>query len=480
MAKDYFQDIVPPQNGAQNGTPRPARKLAVPQQQLPDPELDDFTDEEEVAIEPPAPERSIRNIPLPQSRSRGRAMPDAEQGAAPRTFAGQDRTAPTRARSSRGWIWILAGVLVVFVGTLAVVATRGTVVTVTPHSHLVTFDQTAQFTAYPANTAATGTLSYTIRTIELEEFAVVPAQGTQHVETKASGSLTLFNDYQATPVKLIKGTRFESPDGLIFRIPADVSIPGKTAAGPGKVDVTVQADQVGEKYNLAPTTRFTVPGLKGGPMYDKVYASSASAMSGGFAGEQPGVEPGALAAAVADIRTRIEQKAREALATTSEGFIAFPGLASVVYQDLPATTEAEGSVRIGQKAIISYAAFPADMFATVIAQSVSADVAGSRIVIKPGEGYGAAPVTSGTSTPTLNGTGPLPFALMGKALLVWTVDAAELQKALAGRDQAAFQTIITGFPSIEEAHARIEPFWKSTFPADSTQIGVTVKDVEIQ
>lgn len=157
MAKDYFQDIVPPQNGA----PRPARKLTVPQQQLPDPELDEFADDE-VSIEPPAPERSIRNITLPQSRSRGRSVPDSDPTAATRAF-GSER--PEKPRGSRSWIWILAAVLIIFVGTLGVVATRGTVITVTPHSHLVTFDQTAQFTAYPANTAATGTLSYTLKSI---------------------------------------------------------------------------------------------------------------------------------------------------------------------------------------------------------------------------------------------------------------------------------------------------------------------------
>lgn len=418
------------------------------------------------------PERSIRNIPVPQSRTRMRA--DAGVPSQRPSVSAPRMGAPSRSRS---WIWILAGLFVVFVGTLAVIASRGTVVTITPHSQLVTFDQTAQFTAYPAATAATGTLSYSIHTIELEDSAVVPAQGTQHVETKASGTITIYNEYSSSPVELLENTRFETPDGLIFRIPAKVSIPGKTTAGPGTLTVIVNADQSGDKYNVAPVSRFTVPGLKGGAMYDKVYASSQAAFTGGFVGEQPGIDQAALTTALADIRTRIETKARESLLSASSSMIAFPGLASIAYQELPSTPEADGTVRVHQKAVVTYAAFPADIFATVIAQSVSADVTGSRIAIKPGEGYGAVPVTSGTSTPTLSGTGPLPFAIMGKALLVWEVNVPELQKALAGRNEAAFPTIIESFPSIEEAHARIEPFWKSTFPSEPTQIGVTVKEV---
>lgn len=468
MAKDYFQDIVPPQSAS-----RSRKQIAPPPPPVPEPDLDEFTDEEEVGYEAPMPERSIRNIPVPQSRTRTRA----DAGVPPQRSS---ISAPRIPGRSRSWLWILAGIFVVFVGTLAVVASRGTVVTITPHSQLVTFDQTAQFTAYPAATAATGTLSYSIQTIEFEDSAVVPAQGTQHVETKASGAIMIYNDYSSSPVELLENTRFETPDGLIFRIPAKVSIPGKTAAGPGTLTVTVNADQPGDKYNIAPISRFTVPGLKGGAMYNKVYASSQAAFTGGFTGEQPGIDPAALATALADIRTRIETKARESLLSASSSTVAFPGLASIAYQELPSTPEADGTVRVHQKAIVTYAAFPADIFATVIAQSVSADVTGSRIVIKPGEGYGAVPVTSGTSTPTLSGTGPLPFAIMGKALLVWDINAPELQKALAGRSEAAFPTIIESFPSIETAHARIEPFWKNTFPSDSTQIRVNVKEVAFE
>ena len=91
---------------------------------------------------------------------------------------------------------------------------------------------------------------------------------------KASGSITVYNNYSTASVKLIKNTRFQTPAGLIFRVPADVVIPGKQGSTPGQVTVTVFADQVGQQYNIGPTPRLTVPGLQSNAaMYAQIYAN---------------------------------------------------------------------------------------------------------------------------------------------------------------------------------------------------------------
>ena len=68
------------------------------------------------------------------------------------------------------------------------------------------------------------------------------------------------------------------------------------------------------------------------------------------------------------------------------------------------------------------------------------------------------------------------FQLTGQAMLIWEVNASELAQALAGRDQSAFQTIVTGFPGIQSATARIEPFWSSAFPGDANRIRIKIAD----
>jgi len=119
--------------------------------------------------------------------------------------------------------------------------------------------------------------------------------------------------------------------------------------------------------------------------------------------------------------------------------------------------------------------FPADIFARVVAESVSADAEAAGITFKAAPDLVAHLTTAPESS--LSGT-PLDFTLEGGAQLVWNIDAPSLREALAGRDEAAFQTIVNGFPAIQEASARIEPFWKSSFPTEPSDIKVRVKEPE--
>jgi len=53
-----------------------------------------------------------------------------------------------------------------------------------------------------------------------------PATGKEKVEEKASGRLTIFNAFSSQPQVLIAGTRFQSPEGKIFRLTDRITIPG--------------------------------------------------------------------------------------------------------------------------------------------------------------------------------------------------------------------------------------------------------------
>lgn len=450
MAKDYFQDILPP-SGEQ--PPRPQSTPAAVPLSAP---------EESVPVSTQSGERSIRNITI----NTGRARP----------FGGHSGEMPPmlpprpKKKFSGMWLWMIAAVAILVLGGLTLFAFRKTTITVIPRSHSVTFDETSVFTAYPADTAATGTIGYTTQAFDEEDSALVPAQGTQHVETKASGSIIVVNEYSTASVKLVKNTRFQTPDGLIFRTPADIVIPGKKGSTAGTVNVTVVADAAGSQYNVGPVSRFTLPGLKGGAMYSSVYARSSTAMAGGEIGEEPATQPGAVEQAKADMRSRLEEKVRGNIKALSAASTAFFELASVTYQDLPNTSEQNG-VRLHEKAHAEVPVFQSPVFASVIAQSVSADVANAPVALVPGAGFGAKGAASSTSPLS----GPLSFALVGQAQLVWQVDVAQLAKDLAGHDQGAFQTVVAANPAIQEAHARIEPFWSTAFPKDPSSINVDIR-----
>lgn len=476
MAKDYFQDILPPQHGGRNGKPRsaslrrdpdvrPATTVEETVQNIPD--MDSDADEIEVPSEiaeasGAAPERSIRNISAPARRIRD-DMSDAPRYSPPM---------PKQRKSGRRWLWGIGFVFFAIAGVLLMIALRGTSVSVEPRVHTVVFDETSRFTAYPQTTAGAGMLTYTTQTVELTDSEAVESSGTEHAEEKASGTITVFNDFQTAPVRLIKNTRFETADGLIFRALSDIVVPGKSGTTPGQVSVTVVADEVGERYNIQ-STRLNVPGLKGGAEYDMVYAQVTTSFTGGFNGDRPAISEGALAGARTAVRGRLEQKIRESItALSKDGVTTFPELAQVTYTSLPTTTEEGAAAKVNEKVVALVPLLPSDAFALSVARTVSAEAEGAHIRLVGREDFGGL-LVSASSTP---GVDPILLQLTGQALLIWDVDAAELAQALAGRDQSAFQTIVTGFQGIQSATARIEPFWSSAFPEDADRIRIKIAD----
>jgi len=285
MTKDYFQDITPPD---ENMNERPEPPAPVPSD---DPSEEGNQIPIRVAASEPRGIRSITSSRSPRSRMGGDMRPDT-----PPTFPSLSGVPRVRRARSRWWMWGAAGLALIVVIALVLFAFRPTTVTVTPRSHTIVLTNATSFTAYPAASAASGTLAYTVQTADIEDSAVVPVSGTTTTAAaKASGSITVYNNYSASSVKLVKTTRFATPDGLIFRAPADVVIPGKSSSGPGSVQITVIADQTGSQYNIGPVAKFTVPGLQSNaPMYAGVYAKSSAPMTGGSSGVSgPGVDPAA-------------------------------------------------------------------------------------------------------------------------------------------------------------------------------------------
>lgn len=459
MAKDYFQDIVPPEGGEQ------PYKAGVP---LPHPPQA----HEEHVPEASAPDRSIRNINIaPRPRSPMADLRMVSPGAGP--MGARSRTG----KGGRSWLWILAGVSVLALAILALLFVfRKTTVTVLPQSQPVVFNQSTEFTAYPAQSLASNTLSYSVQSNDFEDSEVVPSGGIQHSETKAQGSITVVNNYSSASVKLIKNTRFASGSGLIFKAPAAIVIPGK-GSSPGKITVIVVADKAGAEYNIGPTARFTLPGLQSNAaMFTNVYAYSSASTTGGFSGDKPGVAQRDLAAAITKVRARLQDKAQAFASAQDSNTNTNTTLTFyIAYTDMPSTPEAGNTVRIHESAHVNVVSIPSDTFASAVAQTVAANVQTGSVKLVPAAGF-AINLKDASST---FGTEPITFNLSGRAQIVWIVDTQALAQALAGRGSAAFTTIVSNFPGVQSAHARIEPFWQNTFPTNPADIHITIEAPKI-
>lgn len=126
--------------------------------------------------------------------------------------------------------------------------------------------------AYPVEATVESTLTHT-------------ASGIENRGSNASGTLTVSN-VSGHDWPLMATTRFQTPEGIVFRLQADSTIPAGTVENPGRLDVLVVADEkdangaaVGERGNIGPT-RFFLPALLE-ESKDDLYAENSSPMTGG-------------------------------------------------------------------------------------------------------------------------------------------------------------------------------------------------------
>ena len=484
MAKDYFQDIIPHDESGQvqSTNTTGARTLRVvstddmsatqsnsinyPQTSVDPNHL--LEEEDSTALEPSAtpltPSRGIRSITM-----------------ASRTRPSQERTPVARIQRPSffrsGLFYTLLVITAIAILAFAYFATQPSVVIITPRSQSIQFNESSRIVAYPVVSAATNTLSYTVATNDFSDFTdVVQGSGAAvTVDAKASGSVTVYNNTSVGSVKLIKNTRFETSQGITFRSPGEIIVPGMHGTKPGSITVTVIADQPGAQYNIGPTARLTLPGLKSNKkMFSNVYAVSSVAMTGGSSANQAGLPDAQRTQTISDIRARLDQKIRTYVQSLRTDQIEIlDGTVQTTYQHVPDAAVVEGSVRISESAHVVVPMISTDLFATAVANAAAIDTHDSTFILTPGTFDGS--IASSTDS---IGNSPLYITLTGATRVVWRVDTARLAHALAGLNSVgtAFNDTITRFPSIQEAQAHIAPVWSHTFQSDTSKIQIIVSE----
>jgi hypothetical protein len=325
---------------------------------------------------------------------------------------------------------------------------------------------TGEFTA----TVAPSDLQFEVITVEKVATQSVSSESTINANDPAQGTITIYNE-QPTSQTLIKNTRFESPEGLIFRIHDSVTIPAGREGAPGTLNVMVYADAGGERYNIGPSD-FTVPGLSGSAAFDKVYAKSTTAFSGGFVGERPSVSRETKERVANTLRTALASDLEKGVAEQiPESYLSIPGASFTTYEDLPDAPAAGGDVEVKVRGVTQVVVFPNEQLAKAIAFKTLGTYSGQPIEI--------ADVSKLTLTPAILGQAPIgadtfAFTLNGDTSLVWKVDAARVSGAVAGKTRESAQVVLSGFPEVDKAVLILRPFWANSFPSDPEKITVTV------
>jgi hypothetical protein len=182
-------------------------------------------------------------------------------------------------------------VSVIILLTITYIALPGATITLIPKSNVLQVPVNVTLADLEANRAELDTHpmneipSYSL-TKKIQKVLTYQATGKEFKGENAQGTVTIVNtSNNAWP--LIPKTRFQTADGLVFRLQTSLSVPAAAdAKTPGKIDALVIADEfdvnnqvIGDRGNIAPT-QFFLPGLSG-ENQKKLSAQNVAAFTGG-------------------------------------------------------------------------------------------------------------------------------------------------------------------------------------------------------
>ncbi|MDE1874491.1 MAG: hypothetical protein KGI79_02960 [Patescibacteria group bacterium] len=368
----------------------------------------------------------------------------------------RNRRGSSRSRKYTVVYGVGALVALVALGFIVTAVFRGATVTVTPHT--LAFTANSDMSAKQDDTS--GGLPYQLIVASTTASETIPASGQKQVSTKASGVIVVYNNYSSTPQRLVANTRFQTPEGLIYRIDKPITVPGKSGSTPGSVEAIVYADQPGTNYNVG-LKDFTIPGFEGDPRYKDFYARSKTPLAGGFVGTQSVISESDRAKAVGDIQSRLATALlAQAQAQVSSSDILFDKAYTIDYQALPDQNSTASQTTIVEEGAIYATAFNTQQLSEALASSYVPGYKNEPIAV---QNMSALTFTPTAFHPDTNSS--ISFHLSGTSTFEWLFDAGALKNALAGKPRSQTQNILQNFPMIEKADISIRPFWTSTFPS---------------
>jgi len=373
----------------------------------------------------------------------------------------------------RWWLWALGIVLVLAVLVLVVsFVFAGASVEVTPRQENILLD--AQFKA--DREPVPGDLGFEIMSITKRMSDEVDATGEKFVEQKASGQIVVFNNFDENNQRLIKNTRFETDDGLVYRIDKSVVVPGQheNESGetvPGSVEVTVYADASGKEFNIG-LTDFTIPGFDGDPRFFKFYARSKTSMTGGFSGNQKTVSPSDESRVRNSLQDELRDVIRgEAQSQVPEGFVLYDDGVFVSFASQPnESTDDDDRVLVVEEALLHGIIFNEQDLARLVAVNTVASYEGGDVEVLGIDTLDFSIVDIELVEPLLVET--IDFTLSGSDIVVWLFDEQRLKEDLAGKHRRDTEMVLSAYPAIEEAQVVLRPFWKRLFPENPEKIKV--------
>lgn len=246
---------------------------------------------------------------------------------------------------NRKWVMSLFGVSALVFFIIAYVVLPGATISIEPASEVITKGVNVNLEKSPSGDR--DLKSYGVST-EVELTVSHSASGIVSEGSRAGGELTIINT-SGQEWALVKDTRFQTEEGLIFRLQSSVTVPSGSVETPGKLTARVLADEVdangspiGERGNIGPS-RFFLPGLKESSR-STLYAESLTDMVGGETKVRTFVVEEDMIAAKEQITLQLKEKVLSSLRKEVLSLSNQEGLDLVLLEDADVLQYGEVSV----------------------------------------------------------------------------------------------------------------------------------------
>ena len=356
------------------------------------------------------------------------------------------------------FLWILCIVIFLVILNFGINLFSSILVKITPVQEFVNVDLNLR----AERGAVSGKLPFEIVQMEYHQSQAITATGVNSDGQKASGQIVVYNTYSSVAQLLIANTRFETLDGKIYRIKDKITVPGG-----GSVETTVYADQPGEEYNIG-LADFTIPGFKGDPRYEKIYARSKTKMIGGSKNASAFLAEGDIKKANEELENKIKNYLSENISKQKpSGYIFFSNgliISSSENIDNPQKGDIGKEFVFSQNGIgVGFLIKNENLSKEIIKRYFNQDMI-NKIKIVDLEKLKFNLLSDNQKNTEIN------FGLKGSAHFVWKVDEETLLNDLSGLSGSDYGLVFKNYSAIESAEVIFKPSWWHIIPQNKAHI----------
>ncbi|MDD5098317.1 MAG: hypothetical protein PHD31_01200 [Candidatus Pacebacteria bacterium] len=301
------------------------------------------------------------------------------------------------------------------------------------------------------------------------------ATGTDDKAKKSTGTIKVYNKINpAKPISLIKGTRFLSESGLIYRADANFTVPaGKVQGGSfvgGSVEINVTAAEAGEKYNLSKAT-FSVPGLNGTEYYSNIWAETVTALSGGEESSVKIVTREDINSNEGAFEDKYIAEARQALINNvPKEFMYFEEYINPKMENISASAKEKEEIdkfTISGKTSVQATVFRKEDMASLGQEILKKQLSELKTIVPES-------VVFDVTEKKLNKDGKIEMKVVFKCKTYSMPENSIIMDSLLGKDKNNALLLLSNIPEIEKSEIKISPFWKWRIPKTEERVDVKI------